>query len=191
MVLKGILGGDVLKHHKDYLEDKSKVLAHIGGASGSGKTTLANKLQTLHPDISFKDLDEFDDEAVDKLGWNKIRKNDYDDEMLGKLASLRQELMDKYIKDKDNKIVLLGHHTEGDHVLNIPTKNRFLLDVDARTSAMRAYNRSQKEKSEHRRTIEELPGDIKEAEKDIEFLKNSGYKPMSHESVEEWIRSNK
>ncbi len=150
---------------KEFIE--SQVLAHISGSSGSGKTFLANKLQKVYPNIIFKDLDEFDDEATEILGFT-IKKNNYTDQMLETLAKKRQELMDDFIKQSNKPIIFVGHHTEGDYVLDIPTKNRFLLNVDAKTSAYRAYIRSQKEDPKHRRTLEELPQDEKEAQERAE-----------------------
>jgi hypothetical protein len=161
----------------------NSVLAHIAGASGSGKTTLAELITKERPDLEVKDLDEFDDEAVSQLGWTKIKKNDYTDEMLKKLADLRQKLMDEHMKSVKKPIVYVGHHWEGDHKLSIPARNKYRIDVDAETSAKRAYLRSQKEKPEHRRKLEELPEDIEEAKQVIASLDKEGYKPLSQDKI--------
>jgi adenylate kinase family enzyme len=166
---------------------RQEVLAHISGPSGSGKTTLAEKLAKKYPGIIFKDLDELDEEAVEQLGWGKIRKRNFSDQMLKSLADRRQKLMDEFILGSSRPIVFVGIHTEGPYVLNIPTKNRFLLDVDAEESAYRAYKRSQNEEPQYRRTLAELPGDITEAQKDIDFLLGHGYKPMSLGEISQWI----
>jgi ABC-type oligopeptide transport system ATPase subunit len=170
---------------KKWLEND--VLAHIAGASGSGKTTLGNKLASSYSGIIVKDLDEFDDEAERMLGWSNIRKKDYTDEMLLKLAKTRQQLMDDFIKRSNKPMIFVGHHTEGDHVLHIPTKNRFLLNVDAKTSAWRGYQRSQKEDPKYRRTLEELPQDEKEAQETIDWLLRNGYKSLSHDQILQWM----
>ncbi len=175
-----------MKSFKQWLLE-GEVLAHISGASGSGKTTLANKLSLIHPHIAFKDLDEFDEEAEEILGWSKINKKNYTDEMLLHLANLRQKLMDDFIKKTNQPIIFVGHHMEGDNVLYIPTKNKFLLNVDAKTSAKRAYQRSQTEDPKHRRTLEELPDDESEAQETIDWLVNNGYKPMSHDQIAKWL----
>lgn len=168
---------------KVFLE--SQVLAHVGGASGSGKTTLAKTLSTEFPEIIFKDLDDFDDEAEKLLGF-KAKKKDYTDKMLQKLADKRQDLMDEFIENSKKPIVFVGHHTEGDYALKIPTKNKFLLNVDAKTSAYRAYLRSQKE-GKHRRKLSELPSDEKEAQEVIDFLIKNDYKPLRFKQIKQWI----
>lgn len=172
---------------KRFLE--SKVLAHISGASGSGKTSIANELNLLYPHISFIDLDDFDEQAEKILNY-KVSKKHYTDKMLFKLAQKRQELMDKFIKESKNPIIFVGHHTEGDQVLYIPTETRILLNTDAKTSAWRAYLRSQNEKPEHRRTLEELPKDEKEAQEVIDWLLKNGYKSMSKQEILRWMREN-
>jgi ABC-type oligopeptide transport system ATPase subunit len=166
---------------------ENEVLAHIAGASGSGKTTLGNEITSSYSGIVVKDLDEFDDEAEKMLGYSDVRKKDYTDEMLSKLAKTRQQLMDDFIKRSNKPIVFVGHHTEGDHVLHVPTNNRFLLDVNAKTSAWRGYQRSQKEDPKYRRSLEELPQDEKEAEETINWLLKNGYKPLSRNQILQWM----
>lgn len=172
-------------YFKQWIE--SQVIAHVSGASGSGKTTLANNLSKKYTNFIFKDLDEFDDEAEKILNF-KVKKQEYTDEMLESLFKQRQLLMDKFIKNSDKPIVFVGHHTEGKHVLDIPTKNRFLLDVDAKTSARRAYLRSQKEDPKYRRTLSDLPDDEKEAQETIDWLNKNGYRPLSQEEIKKWLK---
>ncbi len=168
-----------------------KVLAHVAGPSGSGKTTLVDNVKKKYGDkIEARDLDEFDEAAVDSLGWSKIKKNDYTDDMLKKLTVKRQQLMNEWLSQQKKPVVLAGHHWEGEHVLDIPTKNRFMLDVDAETAAQRAYERSQKEPEQSRRKIEELPDDIKEAQSDIDKLESMGYERRSRDDIEKWIGEN-
>lgn len=163
------------------------VLAHIAGASGSGKTTLGRRIARLHPNLAVKDLDEFDDEAEQNLGYAGVSKRDYTTEMLSELAGRRQQLMDSFVSSSKSPVVFVGHHTEGDHVLRIPTENRFLLDVDARTSARRGYQRSQKGDPKYRRTLEELPQDEQEARETIDWLRNNGYQPLKKDHILRWI----
>ena len=172
-----------------YLEEceKSKVLAHISGASGSGKTTLINNLSKKYKNINFKDLDDFDDLAVKQLGWDNVKKNDYTDKMLRTLANRRQKLIDDFIRKSNKPIVFAGIHVEGDNVQRIPTENRFLLNVNAKTSAWRAYKRSQTEDPKYRRKKSELPLDIKDAQEIIDWLLKNGYKPMSVSQIEKEI----
>lgn len=167
---------------------ESKVLAHISGASGSGKTTIAKKLSLIYPNVIFKDLDDFDDEATEKLKYSEINKQEFDDKMLAELAILRQKLMDEFVALAKKPIVFVGHHTEGNNVLYIPTENKFMLDTDAETSAVRAYKRSQTEDPKHRRKLQDLPEDIKEAKEVIEFLLKNGYKSMNHDQILNWMK---
>jgi adenylate kinase family enzyme len=90
---------------------EGEVLAHISGASGSGKTTLGQRLSNIYPNVIVKDLDEFDDEAVEALGWQQIKKKYYTNEMISKLAALRQKLMDEFVNKSSKPIVFVGHHT--------------------------------------------------------------------------------
>ncbi len=165
----------------------NKVLGHIGGPSGSGKTTLLNELSIKYPQINFKDLDEFDDEACYDLGYFEINKDDFNDQMLKELADKRQELMDNYIKESKKPIVFGGYHTEDKYVLDIPTNNRWLLNTDAKTSAKRAYQRSLKEEPRFRRLESELPQDTQEAEEYINFLKSNNYQPLSAEEISQKV----
>jgi len=165
----------------------ANVLAHIAGPSGSGKTTLGDRLSKQHPSLLVRDLDDFDDTASEKL-FGDMRKRDYTDANIRTLAKERQRLMDSFIKkNKKKSIVFVGHHTEGDTVLDIPTNNRWMLHTSPQTSAYRAYLRSQNEKPDHRRTLEELPKDRREARDTIKELKALNYTKMSPKKIESFI----
>lgn len=179
-----------------YRDEKGRfaasVLAHVGGASGSGKTTLGERLSREYPQLLVKDVDEFDDAAVEALGWKDILKRKYTNKMLKELAVKRQELHDKWTHAalmEGKKVVLVGHIREGLHTVNIPGGKKFLLDVDAETSARRAMARSQKEEPRFRRTEAELPDDIKEAQDDIDWFKVRGYHPASADAISKWVGS--
>ena len=157
-----------------------RILCHIAGPSGSGKTTLLEKIHNQFPSIITKDLDEFDDEASSMLGLDSTQKKAWQDEDFKKLADLRQKLMDDFIlQHKEQDIVFGGFHTEDKYVLIIPTENKFLLDVSAEESARRAYARSQSEDIKFKRSLEDLPSDIMEAQKEIDFLLEHHYKKMA------------
>lgn len=163
------------------------VIAHISGPSGSGKTTLGEKLQKIYPELLVKDLDEMDEQAHNELFAGKSKKN-FTDEDIRTLAKRRQQLLDEYVKINKNKnIVLVGHHTEGDTVLDVHTKNKWMLNTLPFTSAYRAYLRSQNEKPEYRRLFSELPIDYKEAKDVIKQLNHLGYKKYSPEKIIEMI----
>ena len=167
------------------------VLCHIAGPSGSGKTTILAKIQKLYPTIITKDLDDFDDEASAILKLDSVQKKHWNDTDLLHLAKLRQKLMDEFLRlHKEDTVVFAGFHTEDSHILHIPTQNRFLLDTDAKTSATRAFERSQNERIEHRRKIEDLEFDIQDAQKEIDFLMSQGYVKISSEDILNFIEEN-
>jgi len=170
------------------LLSEAKVLAHIAGPSGSGKTTLVNRFTKKFPNINFIDLDVFDDQAERILGYDKIRKKQYTDKMLLTLYKKRQQLMDRYIQTSKKPIIFAGHHLEAKYVLKFPTKNRFLLNVDAKTSAHRGWLRSQTEDPKYRRLKSDIPKDIRAAKEDIAWLKSQGYKTTSPKQIEQWIK---
>lgn len=167
------------------------VLCHIAGPSGSGKTTILTNISKLYPTIVTKDLDDFDDEASVILKLDSTQKKYWDDQNLLYLAELRQKLMNEFLKThKGYTVIFAGFHTEDKHVLHIPTQNKFLLDTDAKKSATRAFERSQSEKIEYRRKIEDLELDIQDAQNEIDFLTSQGYKKISNEEILKFIEEN-
>jgi len=169
------------------------VIAHVAGASGSGKTTLVNRINRQTRKVLAVDLDYFDDKAVMQLGWSSVPKNQFTDEMLKALAERRQSLMDDFLLRQAKPVLLAGFHTEGIHVLDLHTDIKFILDTDAETSAKRAMVRSWSETKplggiRTHRTKEELPQDIADAQRDIDFLLKSGYLLRSEQQVWEWVR---
>lgn len=181
MKARGMTG--IPKHTNKSIKKAGNVLAHIGGPSGSGKTYTLEQLKLKYPHLNIKDLDTFDNQGEKDLGYSGIRKNDYTPEMLKTLAMKRQEIMDNYIS-KNNNIVFGGHHTEAEHVLNIPTNNKFLLDRGPLRSVIQAYIRSHTtDPKAHRRHISDLPDDYQSAKKDIRDLKKENYMPQSHSDI--------
>jgi hypothetical protein len=159
------------------------VVAHVAGPSGSGKTTLLRDLSKTHPSVVGKDMDDFDDEASEKL-FPGVRKSDYSKDMVSTLAAARQKSMDDFVnKNKGKDIVLAGHHVEGKTVLKIPTSNKVLLDTSPFISAWRGYRRSQNQRPDHRRSLTELPSDWREARDTRRELVELGYKPGGIEHV--------
>jgi hypothetical protein len=165
----------------------AEVLAHIAGPSGSGKTTLGEQLAELFPSLGVVDLDDMDNHAEELLGFEDTSKTDYTDEMLEELADKRQKLLDAFVRNTDGPVVLVGNHREGNRALGIQAQRYFLLDVSAEESAERAYERSQTEPPEHRRTEDELPLDIEEAQEEIDLLTEEGYEPVQPEEVIDWL----
>ena len=159
------------------------VIAHISGPSGSGKTTIGEKIKQLYPTLLVQDLDDMDEIAHAELFKNKS-KRDFTDNDIKILAGRRQQLLDSYIKmNKNKKIVLVGHHTEGNTILDVHTDNKWMLNTAPFTSAYRAYIRSQNEKPEHRRLLSELPVDYEEAKDVVNQLLELGYKKYSAENI--------
>jgi adenylate kinase family enzyme len=164
------------------------LICHIAGPSGSGKTTLLQKISKTYPPIVTKDLDEFDDIAFDMLRLNSIQKKYWSEDTFIQLKNARQQLVDNFLEQHTRDLVILGgFHTEDHHILQIPTLNKFLLNVSAEISAERAYTRSQEEKYEHRRKIENMESDILQAKKDIEFLVEEGYIHKTEEEILEFV----
>lgn len=156
---------------------------HVAGPSGSGKTTLLAKIRAARPDVIVKDLDDFDDEASAKL-FPGVGKQQYTDQMIDQLAARRQSMMNKFVAQHAAKpVVMAGYHVEGDTILDIPTKQRLMLNTGAARSAWRAYRRSQGEKPEHRRRLREFPEDWNIAREDEQQLKGLGYKPASPQQI--------
>lgn len=169
----------------------AKILCHIGGPSGSGKTSLLEEIKReFSESIHAIDLDEFDEKASEELGLDVTKKKSWKTEDIARLAALRQLLMDRAIASSHLPLIFAGHHREDAHILIIPTKNRFLLDVDAHTAALRAYQRSQKSGLGYQRRIEDLPFEEKAAQEEIDFLTSQEYQKKSAEEVLQFIRSN-
>lgn len=161
----------------------SNVIAHFAGPSGSGKTTLMLELKRQLPNLLVVDLDDFDDYASVKLFGDKSKK-DYSNQDIAKLAKARQLLLNKFINTNGNKkIVLVGHHFEGDQVLDVHTENKYMLDTSPLLSAWRAFIRSQNEQSNYRRSIYELNMDYREANDVIKRLRELGYTPISFDAA--------
>jgi shikimate kinase len=167
---------------------KAKVICVISGASGSGKTTLLDKLAKEFESIEFKDLDEFDNEVTDILSLPDKSSKKWNDSTEEDLFRGRQVLMDSVIENSNKNLVLGGIPFEDEYELRFPSgTKKFLLDIDANTSAQRAYERSQHENIKSRRKLSELPSDIEDARKDIERLIKSGYQRASEAEIRAYI----
>jgi adenylate kinase family enzyme len=167
----------------------ARVLCHIAGPSGAGKSTLLERIATLFPGIVTKDLDDFDDEGSKMLGLDAVKKKDWQDENFGKLAKIKQELLDEFLTLNVGKhIVLAGFHTEDEFSLTIPTKNKFLLNVDAETCARRALERGCLKGTEHMKYVQDLPQRIKEAQEEIKARLNDCYVMKSDEEIIDWLK---
>jgi cytidylate kinase len=141
----------------------AELVAHIAGPSGSGKTTLLNKIKDRFPNYATADIDEFDENAERSLGYNRISKDDYSDEMLSNLHNEKQRLLNEFLdKNSGQKVILAGHHTEAGHVLDVPSQYKFMLSTSPSVSAMRAFNREKGMHPGNERRLSEIPGDIQQ-----------------------------
>lgn len=163
-------------------QSSSNVIMHIAGPSGSGKSTLLKEIEKKFPSVTVADLDDFGDDAEKNLELDTKDKDDYTDEEFDQVHDETQRLLDEFIEDHDN-IVLGGHHTEDDFMLEVPTKNKFMLKVSPTESALRALKRDP-----DTRSIEDLPFDIKEAEEVVKQLKDLGYKPASPKQILRFLK---
>lgn len=159
------------------------ILYHIAGPSGSGKTTLQKRISQEIQGVICKDLDDFDNEASNTLGLNSVHRRTWSEDSYIKLANKREELMNNFVLNSELPVIFVGNNREGRIVIDVPAKNKYLLDIDAETSAKRAYERSQKESLEHRRDIKDLQFDIKEAQETIEFYSSQGYVRKNAEDI--------
>ena len=190
MYLEHIKPNSIIKKiaRKLLSQRESKVICVISGPSGSGKTTLLNKLSEEFETIEFKDLDELDNEASDILQLPDKTSKKWKDSLEKKLFESRQILMDDVIENSNKDLVFGGIPFEDEYELKFPEgTKKFLLSVDAETSAQRAYQRSQHEDIKTRRKLSELPDDIQDAKDDIERLKKSGYEEASEEEIRDYI----
>lgn len=164
------------------------VLCHIAGPAGSGKTTILNDIASTFPSMVIKDLDDFDVEVSKVLGLNSTRKELWTDQNFSESADLKQKIMNKFLEIHVADIVILGgFHTEDKHILNIPTKTKFLLAISAEESARRAYDRSQHGDVTRRKILKDLPLDIAVAKKEIDYLLAHGYIKVSNEEIISFI----
>ena len=147
-----------------------------------------------------KDLDDFDkDGAIDWKNTPSI------DEMLYNRYIKKQKSLDSFLKTVGKPTVLVGVHNEGCFILNIPTCNRFLMNVTADQAAHNAMNRYKraadalhqqpgrpKLENNHKVdvNIEDLDTRRIEAQKDIDFLSKTGYVRKNNAEIEQWIQEN-
>ena len=153
-----------------------KVLAHVAGPSGSGKTELVNTLTPIVRNISLRDLDEFDDFAAERMGMLDISKNEYSDRELYLHHTLKQNLIDQFIRSSNKPVIFFGHIEESGREIKLNTSTRILLTTSPRHAAIRrARNRNLS-----RKALQEL---IRIGYSDVKYYKSRGYVPMSSRQV--------
>ena len=165
---------------------QKEVFAHISGPSGSGKTTLMEEIESLHPDIVGKDLDEFDEKATEEMGLDKNwKQTSWSEDTQKKHYAIKQSLLDDFIqKNATSKIVLVGLHSEGDDQLKFNAKYKILLNTDPKESLKRRIKRDRETGGRNFWDDKDsLRSEIEESERVIGDLKSEGYTPMSPEEI--------
>lgn len=164
-----------------------EVFAHISGPSGSGKTTLLNKIHSLHPAIAVKDLDEFDDEATEKMGLEPgWKQKDPSQKRLDKHHKEKQKLLNAFLKkNKNQKIVLVGIHEEAGNTLGFNAEHKILLDVRPEEATKRRIKRDKELSSPYQfwKNPESLKSELMGAKKIIKDLSAEGYSKMSPKKI--------
>lgn len=175
---------------------KNKLLCHISGPNGCGKSTVGEYLQKVFWDcIIVKDLDDFD--STKEIDWTNIKDIN---KFLNKRFEAKQKKVDDFLKNANKPVVFVGLHTEGSHVLSIPTCNRFILPITADQAAINAIARSKRQKMQEQKDVHpthkqkcdiaDLVERKKEAQRDIEYLHSMGYVKKNRRQLEIWIREN-
>lgn len=166
-----------------------QIICHIAGPAGSGKTTILKKIKDQFKEIATKDLDEFDEAASLSMGLSLLKKKLWKDSDLIQLVSLKQKLLDDFIKKCKKTIVLGGVHAYRKKVhiiITIPTAHKFLIDTNAITSTKRLHARD-RDNPLHRRSVGEFSRDIEDAQKEIDFLIAQGYEKKSEKEILDFI----
>lgn len=164
-----------------------EVFAHISGPSGSGKTTVMEEIKTLRPDITAKDLDEFDEEASDVMGLDPDwKQTSWSEELQKEHYKVKQELLDNFIKENRGRdIVLVGLHEEGGDSLAFNAKHKILLNTDLAESMRRRIDRDKSLSSTYEfwKDPDSMASESEEVERIVESLTSEGYTPMSREEI--------
>ena len=164
-----------------------EIFAHISGPSGSGKTTIMEEISSLYPDVVTKDLDEFDEEATEKMGLDPFwKQTSWPEELQREHYKLKQRLLDDFIDSNvGNKILLVGIHNEGEESLHFNAKHKILLNTSPKESMDRRIKRNKGLGSNWKfwEDEETSASELKESIAIFEGLKTEGYTPMSREDI--------
>jgi adenylate kinase family enzyme len=125
------------------------MIIHIAGPPGSGKSTLGNYFRDNYK-VKVFDIDEIYMNILFKLDKNKDITEAY---LKKNLQQVVQNQIDKLIK-KHNKIIFVGLNFPDPHVefrgkmisvkpykIEIPTTNKFFIDIDDKTLAKQLLKR--------------------------------------------------
>jgi cytidylate kinase len=164
-----------------------EVFAHISGPSGSGKTTIMEEISSLHPGITAKDLDEFDEEATEEMGLDPDwKQSSWSEELQMEHYKVKQELLDNFIKENAGRnIVLVGLHEEGGDSLHFNAKHKILLNTDPTESMRRRIERDKGLSSTYQfwKDHDAMASEWEESQRIVESLTSEGYTPMSRGEI--------
>lgn len=163
-----------------------EVFAHISGPAGSGKTTLMEEIESIHPDVVGKDLDEFDEQATSKMGLDRNwKQTSWSEDLQKEHYKIKQSLLDDFInQNSGSKIVLVGIHTEGKDFLSFNPKYKIVLDTSPTESIKRRIKRDKDLGGwNFWDDKDSLNSEIEESERMVTDLKSEGYIPMSREEI--------
>lgn len=176
-----------------YEAQESPILAHVAGPAGVGKTTLMNRIKRDFPQILVLDLDKLDDLGTRKSNFPQNWKfsGAWTPEKMAQSHGFRQVGLDKFVYNAQRmgkKVVLFGIYLEADTEYKFDTPNRILItrpindivrDRIARdTSWIKSMGMDyEKETQDYRR----------QAEEEINLLKQHGYREMSIDQAYNYI----
>lgn len=199
MIFPNYISSEVKKSVNENLgkPDKlPKILCHIAGPSGSGKTTLMEHLQEKYTNFEYKDLDDFDDAAMKYVpkGVKELPRDVWSNECFNNMFDKKQDLLDSFVSKSKKPVVLVGIHNEWFRELRIPTPNRFLINIDAETAAIRAINRAKKGHGTHSnhdinvKNSYDMWNRRNQAQQDILWLCKNGYIKKHISEIEQFLK---
>lgn len=124
-----------------------RVFMHVTAPSGCGKTTLMEKLASEYPQYEFFDLDEFQDQASERLGWKDDWKaRSWSIEKAKKHKAETNKTIYDFVQNSLKPIAFFGIHHETDMgVVKIQSlfraQNKIILDLDPDICVDRKMNR--------------------------------------------------
>lgn len=185
-----------LEEQSNMKVDKPKILCHIAGPSGCGKTTLMNTLKEKYPKFEYKDLDDFDDGAMKYVpsSFRNLPRSVWSNEVFDNMFNKKQELFDKFINRSSKPVVIVGIHNEWFRELDFKTPNKFLLNIDAETAAIRAINRAKKGNQTHSNHDNNTKDSVdmwnrrNQAQQDILWLCRHGYIKKHVSEIEQFLK---
>ena len=154
---------------------EGKILLHMSGTPGSGKTTLLNQLAQKHPNIAFKDVDDFN--------------RDY-----GTSTTKRVDTRIKNWAKKEKRPIVFGGidlNLHGKPMFHLPEPERkYRLNTGSIKSAWRSNKRWRAKSKEYGGKSPKISDQVRsgiedwrQACKDKGLIAQRGYTPKSSKSI--------